>query len=95
MRRKSMESQIKSVDLHAQRWNAVTWDRVAHGDFEDEYVKPQGICPEIKAMIADQKTAKGGFGTVGCYLSHLTALICEQAATIPRICSYDGRRCDY
>jgi GR25 family glycosyltransferase involved in LPS biosynthesis len=66
---------MKSVDLHAQRWSAVTWESVAHGDFEDEYAKHQGICPEVKAMIADEKTAKRGFGTVGCYLSHLTALI--------------------
>jgi len=74
-RRKAMESQMKSVDLHAQRWKAVTWERVAHGEFEDEYLKHQGICPEIKAMIADQETAKRGFGTIGAYLSHLTALI--------------------
>jgi len=72
-RREGMESQLKSVDLHAQRWNAVSWESVAHGDFDNDYLKPQGISVDLENKTA--KSPEKRFGTIACFLSHVTALI--------------------
>merc|ERR1719162_675538 len=65
-----MEEQLKHVGLHAKRWSAVDWRRVAKGEFDREYLKPQGLVADLL-----EKPLKESNGTVGCYLSHLTALM--------------------
>jgi len=69
-RRMHMEEQLKHVGLHAKRWSAVDWRRVAKGEFDREYLKPQGLVADLL-----EKPLKESNGTVGCYLSHLTALM--------------------
>jgi FkbM family methyltransferase len=72
-RKNHMETQLHNVGLSAQRWRAVDWMQVARGDFDRDYVKKQGLSPDILT-----KPAKEANGTIGCFLSHITAL--EEAA---------------
>jgi len=69
-RRAHMENQLQLAGLQARRWRAVDWQRVARGEFDQDYLKPQGIVPRLF-----QVPAKEGNGTIGCFLSHVTALI--------------------
>jgi len=69
-RHKHMKEQLKRVGLHAKRWSAVDWRSVAGGEFDREYLEPQGVVEDIL-----EKPFKESKGTVGCYLSHVTALM--------------------
>merc|ERR1719454_100213 len=69
-RRKHMEAQLANIGLEAHRWRAVDWRLVALGEFDNEYLKPQGIAPALF-----EKPAKEGNGTIGCFLSHVTAMM--------------------
>jgi FkbM family methyltransferase len=69
-RREHMEEQTRKVGLTAQRWRAVDWRRVALGEFNKDYVRVQGLQEDLL-----KKPGKEGNGTIGCYLSHLQALM--------------------
>jgi GR25 family glycosyltransferase involved in LPS biosynthesis len=67
-----METELNSSGLHAQQWPAVDWEHVAHGNFDADYLVPQGIS---RSVLDRNMPAKQGNGTIAAFLSHVTALI--------------------
>jgi GR25 family glycosyltransferase involved in LPS biosynthesis len=68
-RRAHMEYHLETAGLSARRIAAVDWRRVVVGEFDREYVIPQGIHEALR-----QKPVKEGNGTIGCFVSHIAAL---------------------
>merc|ERR1740138_1251941 len=68
-RRAHMELMLENTGLRARKFTAVDWRRVSDGEFDRDFVTPQGIVPEMV-----EKKSKELYGTIGCFLSHVGAL---------------------
>merc|ERR1719478_1364100 len=64
-----METQFKATNMPVKRFPAVSADRVAKGEFQKEFVKPQGLADRTKKL-----SAAVAHGTIGCFLSHVQVL---------------------
>lgn len=71
-RKQHIEQMLADRGLRARRLSAVDWKQVADGDFDREFVTPQGIVPDLLERAKDK--VKELYGTIGCFLSHVGAL---------------------
>lgn len=69
-RRSIMEDMLTKAALPANRVSAVTTEAISRGDFDEKYVRPQGISAEL--ML--KNTSKIFNKTVACYVSHVETL---------------------
>jgi FkbM family methyltransferase len=72
-RREHMESELREAGLSARRWSAISRERVEAGEFDEDFVKRQGVDP----VLYDRRrhTEEEANGTIGCFLSHTLALL--------------------
>lgn len=77
-RRHLMEEQLLQSGMLAERLSGVAPDKVATGDFDEEFIKPQGVRSRIKELVPDSQHR-----VIGCFLSHVMALMQAHAKLGP------------
>eukprot|EP00403_Amphidinium_massartii_P012971 CAMPEP_0178431476 /NCGR_PEP_ID=MMETSP0689_2-20121128/31869_1 /TAXON_ID=160604 /ORGANISM="Amphidinium massartii, Strain CS-259" /LENGTH=338 /DNA_ID=CAMNT_0020053393 /DNA_START=10 /DNA_END=1026 /DNA_ORIENTATION=- len=76
LRRRHMEAQFEKYWVNAERVEAIDHTRVSSGEFDADFVVPQGVADRIM----EEATTDGLFAqhirnsTVACFLSHTTLL---------------------
>lgn len=80
-RRSAMEEQLRKAGLTAQRFAAIDGKRVAAGEFNAKFLKPQGLKKETsERLLAEDPKKKILNRTVATYLSHYTVMVKAEEA---------------